>query len=121
MYGQTNGIQGVDIVESGSNENGNWIKYADGTMICWATPVVTVAISNAWGAWFESPAFTWAFPQEFVVAPCFFATRLTGYGAVLEFSGGVTTTVSPTVSLVRPTAIGENNYRMAYMAIGKWR
>lgn len=22
-------------IESGSNENGNWIKYSDGTMICW--------------------------------------------------------------------------------------
>ena len=25
------------IVESGSNENGDWIKYNDGTMICTAT------------------------------------------------------------------------------------
>lgn len=23
------------IVESGSNDNGSWVKYADGTMICY--------------------------------------------------------------------------------------
>ena len=25
----------VGVVESGSNTNGRWIKYSDGTMICW--------------------------------------------------------------------------------------
>jgi len=24
----------VDYPQSGSNENGNWVKFADGTMIC---------------------------------------------------------------------------------------
>ena len=25
------------IVESGSNENGSWVKFADGTMICYGS------------------------------------------------------------------------------------
>ena len=34
------------IVESGENENGTWIKWADGTMICTKTIVGTVAQSE---------------------------------------------------------------------------
>lgn len=33
------------IVESGSNDNGSWIKFADGTMICTQNFVLTVPIT----------------------------------------------------------------------------
>lgn len=42
-----NAING--IVESGSNENGTYIKFADGTMICMQNFVLTVAITNSEG------------------------------------------------------------------------
>ena len=38
------------VVESGSNENGNWIKYADGTMICTKTISIITPITSTWGA-----------------------------------------------------------------------
>ena len=38
------------IVESGSNNNGNYIKFADGTMICYLNIRVTdQAINNQYG------------------------------------------------------------------------
>lgn len=50
------------IAESGSNANGKYIKYADGTMICYAkfsgTPSPAVSIQF----------ITWTFPKEFIDA-----------------------------------------------------
>lgn len=56
------------IIESGSNENGSWIKYADGTMICYKRQTFNnVAISTAWGVLYESTKLELGdFPQPFV-------------------------------------------------------
>ena len=34
------------IIESGSNDNGRWIKYSDGTMICYGKTTKDVSITN---------------------------------------------------------------------------
>lgn len=39
-----------EILESGSNDNGNWIKYADGTMIVTQKFTRTISINNPAGA-----------------------------------------------------------------------
>ena len=59
------------IVESGSNENGNWIKYADGTMICTATKVFKkIDINNSWGSLYETAELTLGnFPQQCISTP----------------------------------------------------
>ena len=36
----------AEVVESGSNENGTWIKFADGTMICRATKRLTDIVTS---------------------------------------------------------------------------
>ena len=59
------------IVESGSNDNGSWIKYSDGTMICRKSVSFTdVAINNPWGQFFISNDIECGeFAQEFVGIP----------------------------------------------------
>ena len=54
------------IVESGSNANGSWVKYADGTMIQYVYMEVTdQAINNAYGVLYQSQR-VWTFPIPFV-------------------------------------------------------
>ena len=59
------------IVESGSNDNGSWIKYSDGTMICRKSVSFTdVAINNPWDQFFISNDIECGkFAQEFVKTP----------------------------------------------------
>lgn len=60
------------IVESGSNENGSWIKYADGTMICTMIRSANFDMTTGiqWGS-----LYVWnydehvLFPQRFVDIP----------------------------------------------------
>lgn len=60
-------------VESGSNANGNWIKYADGTMICTGSKSTTGNASttnDTGGGLYRSSGILFDnFPQEFVDIP----------------------------------------------------
>ncbi len=54
------------IIEKGSNANGQYVKYADGTLICWRTwTTTTLAIDGAYGDLFIG-ALSWAYPSAFV-------------------------------------------------------
>lgn len=46
------------IIESGSNENGNYVKYIDGTMICYVYKSFTTG--STYGD------FMWQFPENFI-------------------------------------------------------
>lgn len=58
------------IVDSGSNENGSWIKFADGTMIC--RKLINLGNTDLGAGTFDDPYRTgttnWIFPQPFVSA-----------------------------------------------------
>lgn len=44
-----------EIIESGSNSNGDYIKYSDGHMECYKTITVTgINITNKWGSLYEN-------------------------------------------------------------------
>jgi len=63
---------GVPVVESGSNANGNYVKLADGTLVCYHTLAVTgLDITYAAGAWYRNSGGTivWTYPQAFVSTP----------------------------------------------------
>ena len=50
---------GAGIIEEGSNSNGEYRKFGNGTMICWCTSVYTRAISAG------GTSFTLTLPAEF--------------------------------------------------------
>ena len=59
-------INGSPIVESGSNANGYYVKYYDGTMICYLnTEVTDQAINNAYGSLYQGSR-TWTYPVVFI-------------------------------------------------------
>lgn len=60
------------ITESGSNENGSYIKFDDGTMICYNTNLsltdisITIAKGNVY---YSNDALQWVYPVAFVSYP----------------------------------------------------
>lgn len=53
------------IVESGSNENGNWVKFSDGTMICEATIIKNIENTIPWNNFYIGEVFNIPFAQSF--------------------------------------------------------
>jgi hypothetical protein len=53
-------------IERGSNANGAFVKFADGTQICTATISETSGVETASGSIFTSPSdLTWTYPNAF--------------------------------------------------------
>lgn len=66
---QSAGVPTGAVIERGSNANGSYVRFADGTQICWQTQTITATIATAYFGGFRSSTTTWTFPAEFSVAP----------------------------------------------------
>lgn len=74
MVGPVSQLAGVPtgaIVERGSNANGEYVRYADGTQICWtaASEITSGPITTASGPVFTSANIIWIYPVAFVSVP----------------------------------------------------
>lgn len=112
------------VVESGTNSNGYYIKYKDGTMICAKVIKLTFAVSNwtAWGSCYETvvkDCGNWA--VSFYSTP-FLNVTLTGNAGWLEYMYDNTTSNVGKTRIVRPSLPGsETNYWLNCTGIGRWK
>ena len=117
-----NYLNGKIISESGSNSNGKYIKFADGTMICTKTVNSNVAMTSAWGsALYEGTQDLGNFPATFIEKPIMSVTNTTGNGAMLEcFDAQATTTYAGRVFWCR---VGSTTRGITadVIAIGRWK
>ena len=115
------------IVESGSNANGSWTKWADGTMIINKTVLGTANITNAWGSLYVSAEINLGnFPVAFIEMPTIVVSPQTQTGTqyMLAGQGGSgygSETNAGFVSLVRPNSRTGVAYRLEVIAKGKWK
>jgi hypothetical protein len=115
------------VIESGSNSNGNYIKYADGTMICMREiNLNSVNIQTAWGSLFQYMNTTfYNYAQEFIEPPALQltakATNNVGFW-LGDYGNDSTQTKSgfSGICLLRPTK-NIANAVIFVTAIGKWK
>lgn len=111
------------VVESGSNTNGEYIKYSDGTMICTKkVRFVGLQFTTVWGNAYESPPVELGdYAQEFVDIPLMFISCATSTAAPEGL--GNTNTGYGRIILYRPirTDATDYTYTLNLMAIGKWK
>lgn len=115
-------VGGDAVVESGSNSNGEFVRYADGTQICWGTVSPSIG-STQWGSSGVYRSDTsgnndadWTYPKSFVSDPKVFAD------AKRFNTIGFTINISTTVAEI---GIMEDNQSVtrscSVMAIGRWK
>lgn len=118
-------VQGVEIIESGNNSYGDYIKFSDGTMICYGEVEGSSIVSDYWTT-FKRTIDTLAhtFPMEFIETPFVTLTGAYWYGVV---SAQLTSAANDSFGYVClfPSGIGGAGdvvaYRFTYQAIGKWK
>jgi len=115
---QTSGVPTGSILEKGSNADGEYVKYADGTLICWKYAAGSVSATDASGSLFRSSSSTaWTFPVPFAVAPvCSGQAETTGFRWLLLDVPSTTSVSFRHASSV--TSAGLVGTRL--MAIGRW-
>lgn len=113
-------------IQSGSNENGTFVKFPDGTMIC-TTFVHGTAYYNApWGSLYDvtiSIGKAWA-GGSFTSDPYVSAieTHITGVGADASFVEWVTYDKDKITDMAIARAISTTNpYNFSVIAIGRWK
>ena len=116
------------IAESGSNANGRYIKFDDGTMIQWGEKNFTQSVKYAWGALYVASGepCTVDFPLTFIETPIIIASpRTTGnasaffgnYNAIRVYQSSV----QYLVQAFRPTESDSVDFVVHWVAIGRWK
>lgn len=113
----------TDIVDSGSNANGNWIKYSDGTMICCGEKNLgDVACTSSWGYAYESPVIDFgSYPQTFVEKPSLTLQQSYGGTCYPETLSNSTNEKLGTTWMWRPKSDTCREVIYSFIAIGKWK
>ncbi len=122
---QSGGVPTGTVIERGSNANGEYVRFADGTQICWRAVVESsLAVTTALGTLYRSGDLTsLTFPATFAGAPVVvfrggFATNPDGWLVV----NGSPTATQPTNGAAR--AVGATSrtedFRWGYVATGRW-
>lgn len=117
---QSGGVPTGAIIEVGSNANGEYTKFADGTMICWSSELAFANVSTASGSIFISPTVTWTFPATFVIttSPPVISANDTGnvlVGTSCRLSGAT----AAEIRLWAATSVGTARTARA-VATGRW-
>lgn len=110
-----------NIIESGSNTNGSYIKFSDGTMICRKyINFGEKAISNEWGSFYESEKMTIGnYPEPFIEVPQIFVMPLNTF-FIEKDTSSVSKTSWGDFYAVRPAS--QTIYiPVDCFAIGKWK
>lgn len=82
------------VIERGSNANGEYVRFADGTQICVSQPI-SLDISAAFGQGFTAAATaSWTYPAAFAAAPaadaqCKSTTNAWGQCTAASFSASI--------------------------------
>jgi hypothetical protein len=121
---QTAGVPTGAIIETNTNANGQYIKYADGTLICTSTyDAVALAVTSAVGSIFQMGSeVTWTYPVPFVGAPTPNLNVYRNDGTVIigVFTRVVTSTNLQWRLWSAPAVAAGNVKTVTLFAIGRW-
>lgn len=110
------------IHSSGSNANGNWIRFDNGWQICTGVQEVTAPIAQAWGALYYIAMGTVRFPVDFLAGTVpSFSAFIESNDSIILASNNITST-QVNILGYRGTAITESKqHRARWTAIGRWK
>lgn len=114
------------IIESGSNSNGNWTKFEDGTMICTRTIAVAIDCTNSWGnLYYGQNNDKYNFAQSFIEPPIL-NLQYSMSGALsfipIVYSGiEIDKDGFKRIEIARPNSVTNVGVKVYFIAIGKWK
>jgi len=117
---------GTGVIEYGSNANGKYVRFADGTQICWAnlTSAINTATENTattgnQGLTVYIRSALWTYPAAFIATPVVFASAEMA-GDHLEGASPYSIGAASTNVAANSLTSGTYNY-VVVAAIGRWK
>jgi len=119
---ESSGTPTGDIVERGSNANGEYVKFADGTLICTYnnTAVASFSISNSYGSLYQAGK-NFTLPATYIDTNYAVSCRVS-YGTGASWSQGYanTTTIVTLQAWDIVSRDGTATSNVSYLTIGRW-
>ena len=114
------------IVESGSNSNGEYTKYTDGTMICTKRVIKqNVKLTNSWYSLFNNENYTsidlGSYAATFIEEPVVSITYMGGNGCWLINNNGHSASSPGKVQLCTVSSRAIGTCILDIIAIGRWK
>ncbi len=113
---QSGGVPTGAIIEQGSNRNGEYTRFADGTQICTRSVQITVSRMTPEGNGYTAKLGSWSFPAQF--SDNNYGRSGSAQGAWISFTKGTQRSSQPWLS-----AWTDKTGTTAYiflMAVGRW-
>lgn len=118
------GESGAAIIARGSNANGEWVRWADGTQVCWINNISATP---------QDGVFSWTYPASFVSknpaivtmpqyhgntmwAPC-----IIGYSQTSDNSVNMTRLQYKICNAQTGELYTQNGRFFSFLAIGRWK
>lgn len=120
-------IDSKTIYDSGSNGNGSYIRFTDGTMIAYGTKTYSNVVSTTdyWSFTNRTPEDMFCtFPIAFTVAPSVsmnFTSSVSGCIGLYQTGASTTTRTGNYGVTVAKGSTANRNIILDYIAIGKWK
>jgi hypothetical protein len=116
---QSGGIPTGAIVERGSNANGEYVRFADGTQICTYNAVFPITTSPVGSIHRDTTGVgVWSYPASFAAAPAVSASAASN--AAWTGVGAASASQVNSVPVFAPAALSGSSIRIYFMAIGRW-
>ena len=113
-------IGDVEIIENGNNDNGSWIKFANGQMMCYGNRNTTISNNTQVGSlWYTDIFNLGQYPIDFIETPRTYL-QIEGVFSIAEYTGNTTENIG---SIYMFNAVSRNNQyiKVNFYAIGKWK
>jgi hypothetical protein len=120
---QSGGIPTGAIVERGSNANGEYVKFADGTMICTNSNFAIGDRTTAITPLYTTSSLTWTFPAAFIAQPVFqgfpYAGATSAWGFITLGTASSSSLTSAVFRVVGMTSVAGTG-SVSLLAVGRW-
>lgn len=113
------------ITESGTNNNGSYVKFDDGTLMCRKRITTSLDVDNAWGSIYSSSAINPStYPASFLIGTTpnvVIRASLSGAGASVSTTGKGSPVQHMSIQLVRGTPASGQDAVVDILAVGRWK
>lgn len=105
------------IIERGSNANGEYIRWADGTQVCWLKQIQQgIAVNQAVGSMYRSETIQWTFPAQFATTMNYLSFHSASALGLITYTNVTNYTLGVLYWHAQTTAD-----TLLWLAIGKWK
>lgn len=120
VVGRSGSLVTGAIFETGSNPSGNYVKFADGTLICRVTATTPNTAWSAFGSGFISPNVDVVLPATFATAGDMIVVGNDNASTTVSVNGQVINTSMVRVAAYHPTSVGVPARTLRLVVIGRW-